>query len=99
MPESFSQPLSQPFDELWRGLLRPDKSELASMHQCGYFYMMTNAHNSVLYCGATIDLYNRVLEHRNNIFQNSFTSRYNIDKLVYFETYTFAGDAFKEKGK
>lgn len=67
------------------------------MQQSGYFYIMTNTHNSVLYCGATTDLYNRVLEHRNKIFQNSFTSRYNIDKLVYFEAYTFAGDAFQRE--
>ena len=58
---------------------------------------MTNAHNTVLYCGATTELYNRVLEHRNKIFKNSFTSRYNIDKLVYFEAYTFAGDAFQRE--
>jgi putative endonuclease len=69
------------------------------MHQCGYFYIMTNAHNSVFYCGATTELYNRVLEHRNKVFRNSFTSRYNIDKLVYFETYTFAGDAFEREKK
>jgi putative endonuclease len=67
------------------------------MPQCGYFYIMTNAHNSVLYCGATTDLYNRVVEHRNGIFRNSFTSRYNINKLVYFETYTFASDAFQRE--
>ncbi|TMI80876.1 MAG: GIY-YIG nuclease family protein [Bacteroidetes bacterium] len=67
------------------------------MQQSGYFYIMTITHNSVLYYGATTDLYNRVLEHRNKIFQNSFTSRYNIDKLVYFEAYTFAGDAFQRE--
>ena len=67
------------------------------MHQCGYFYIMTNAHNSVFYCGATTELYNRVLEHRNKVFKKSFTSRYNIDKLVYFETYTFAADAFERE--
>jgi putative endonuclease len=60
---------------------------------------MSNAHNTVLYCGATIDLYKRVLEHRNKLFAKSFTSRYNIDKLVYFKTFTLASDAFeREKG-
>ena len=60
---------------------------------------MTNAHNTVLYCGATTDLYNRVLQHRNGFFRNSFTSRYNIEKLVYFETFTFAADAFEREKK
>jgi putative endonuclease len=67
------------------------------MPQCGYFYIMTNSHNSVLYCGATTDLYDRVLEHVNKTFKNSFTSRYNVDKLVYFEAYTFASDAFQRE--
>lgn len=63
----------------------------------GYFYIMTNAHKTVLYCGATTDLYKRVQEHKNKIFANSFTSRYNIDKLVYFESLSDAADAFKRE--
>ena len=55
---------------------------------------MTNAHNTVLYCGATTDLYKRVVEHKNKTFKNSFTLKYNVDKLVYFESFTIAGDAF-----
>jgi len=34
------------------------------MHEYGYFYIMTNAHHTLLYCGATTDLYKRVLEHK-----------------------------------
>lgn len=64
------------------------------MTQYGYCYIMTNAHNTVLYCGATTDLYKRVLEHKNGVFKNSFTLKYNIDKLVYFEPFSVAGDAF-----
>ena len=67
------------------------------MHQGGYFYIMTNVYNTVLYCGATIDLYKRVLEHKNKIFKNSFTLKYNIDKLVYFESFSIAGDAFRRE--
>lgn len=58
---------------------------------------MTNAYNNVLYCGATTDLYKRVQEHKNGVFKNSFTIKYNIDKLVYFESFTMAGDAFKRE--
>ena len=60
---------------------------------------MTNAHNSVLYCGATTDLYKRIQEHKNGIFKNSFTLKYNIDKLVYFESFSIAGDAFEREKK
>jgi len=33
-------------------------------------------------------------EHKNGIYHNSFTARYNIDKLVYFEAYSMVSDAF-----
>jgi len=65
----------------------------------GYFYIMTNSHNTVLYCGATIDLYKRVQEHRNGTFKNSFTIKYNIGKLVYFESFSIAGEAFLREKK
>lgn len=58
---------------------------------------MTTAYKNVLYCGATTDLYKRVQEHKNGVFKNSFTIKYNIDKLVYFESFTMAGDAFKRE--
>ena len=64
------------------------------MPQIGFFYIMANAHHTVLYCGATDNLYRRVQEHKNKIYSNSFTSRYNVDKLVYFETFSIIADAF-----
>ena len=56
--------------------------------------MLTNTHNTVLYCGATDNLYMRVQEHKNKIYSNSFTLRNIIEKLVYFEVFTLVGDAF-----
>lgn len=67
------------------------------MHHPGYFYIMTNAHHTVLYCGATNDLYKRMQEHKNKMYSKSFTSRYNIDKLVYFETFTILEEAFERE--
>ena len=58
---------------------------------------MTNAYNTVLYYGATTDLYKRVQEHKNKIFKNSFTLKYNVDKLIYFESFSTAGDAFERE--
>ena len=55
---------------------------------------MTNAHNAVFYCGATVDLYKRIVEHKNNVYRDSFTSRYNINKLVYYEVFSNLDDAF-----
>ena len=58
---------------------------------------MTNAYNTVLYSGVTTDLYKRVQEHKNKVFKNSFTLKYNVDKLVYFEAFSIAGDAFERE--
>ena len=51
-----------------------------------FVYMMTNKYRNVIYTGVTNDLIRRVYEHRNHVIKDSFTARYNISKLVYFET-------------
>ena len=51
-----------------------------------YVYILTNRHNKVLYTGVTNNLKRRVYEHKNKLVEG-FTEKYNIDKLVYFETY------------
>jgi putative endonuclease len=48
-----------------------------------YVYIMTNR-SSTLYTGVTNNLMRRVLEHRSGV-SGSFTARYRIDRLVYFE--------------
>ena len=49
-----------------------------------YIYIMTNWNNSVLYTGVTSSLQARVFEHKEKLVAG-FTSRYNTNKLVYFE--------------
>jgi putative endonuclease len=65
----------------------------------GYAYIMTNRSNSVLYTGSTSDLYNRVQEHVSKIYPKSFTARYNINKLVYFEIFEFVDEAIAREGQ
>jgi putative endonuclease len=50
-----------------------------------YTYILTNQHNVVLYVGSTTDLKKRVYMHRNRLIPG-FTKKYNVTKLVYFET-------------
>ena len=50
-----------------------------------YVYMMTNSHRNVLYTGVTNDLQKRVYEHKKHLDKGSFTARYNVEYLIYFE--------------
>jgi putative endonuclease len=51
-----------------------------------YVYILTNDSNKVLYTGVTNNLERRCAEHSSKKYKG-FTSRYNVHKLVYFESY------------
>ena len=51
-------------------------------------YILTNKYCTVLYTGVTNDLVRRVYEHKNHLVKDSFTSKYKVDRLVYFEETT-----------
>lgn len=50
-----------------------------------YVYILTNSRHTVLYTGVTNNLQRRVWEHKNKI-GSTFTKKYNVDQLVYYET-------------
>ena len=50
-----------------------------------YVYILSNATNVTIYVGVTSNLIRRVYEHRNSADPTSFTSKYGVYKLVYFE--------------
>lgn len=47
---------------------------------------MTNFIDTVIYIGVTNNLIRRVYEHRNHLIEG-FTSKYNVNKWMYFEEY------------
>ena len=55
------------------------------MKKGGAVYIMTNAHHTVFYTGVTSDLITRIHQHKTKHYPKSFTARYNITKLVYYE--------------
>ena len=56
------------------------------MEAGGYIYILTNKNHTVLYTGVTGNLIKRIQEHKEHKFKG-FTSKYNIEKLVYFEAF------------
>ncbi len=51
-----------------------------------FVYIMTNKYNTVLYTGVTNNLMRRAWEHKEG-FGSTFTSRYRVNKLVYYASY------------
>jgi len=63
------------------------------MQYGGTVYILTNVHHEVLYIGVTSDLFTRIPEHITKVYPNSFTAKYNCNKLVYYETFGRIEDA------
>lgn len=59
----------------------------------GYVYIVTNKNNTTLYVGVTANLKERILQHKEKHDKKSFTARYNLNKLVYYEAHQQIGDA------
>ncbi|HEY2322962.1 MAG TPA: GIY-YIG nuclease family protein [Thermoanaerobaculia bacterium] len=62
---------------------------------CYVYIVSNNAHT--LYTGMTDNLPRRVYQHKTKTFQNAFTARYTLDRLVYFETLRSERDAAKRE--
>ena len=60
--------------------------------------MMTNRNKTVIYTGVTNDLKRRVQEHKDNE-GCSFTKRYSINMLVYYESFGSIYDAIAAEKK
>ncbi len=52
---------------------------------CVYVYVLANDTNVCIYTGVTNDLVRRLYEHRQEVDPKSFTARYKVHKLVYYE--------------
>jgi len=54
---------------------------------------MTTGNNSVLYTGVTSNLVERLSQHKSKKYPDSFSARYNICKLVYYENFETISEA------
>jgi putative endonuclease len=64
----------------------------------GAVYILTNQNHTTLYVGVTSDLRKRVYRHKNHFYPDSFTSKYKLYKLVYYEAFHRIEEAiYREK--
>ena len=50
-----------------------------------YVYILSNITGTTIYTGVTNDLVRRIYEHKNHLDKGSFTDKYDVTKLVYYE--------------
>ena len=63
--------------------------------------MTANRTNGVIYTGQTHELKDRILKQKTKKYKNSFSARYNVDKLVWYKEYSniFEARAMEKKLK
>jgi putative endonuclease len=63
----------------------------------GVVYILTNKNNSVLYTGVTSNLKDRIKQHKLKKHPDSFSAKYNLNKLVYYEWFDTIGEAIERE--
>ena len=61
-----------------------------------YVYILANKPNGVLYTGVTSNLVQRVWQHRQGLV-DGFSKRYNLKRLVYFESHSSITNAIERE--
>lgn len=69
---------------------------MASWNRYYCVYIATNQLNTVLYTGVTNNLIRRMYEHKEKLV-SGFTEKYNINKLVWFESFEDVNEAIKRE--
>lgn len=67
------------------------------MQKGGHVYITATKNNAMFYIGVTSNLLVRDYQHKNGVYKNSFTKRYRINKLVYYEWYDSIEDAIRRE--
>ena len=66
------------------------------MDELFYAYILTNKNHTVLYIGVTNDLKRRLKQHKQKS-NKGFSGKYNVEKLVYFESSPYVENAIKRE--
>ncbi len=67
------------------------------MDKTAFVYIMTNKNKTTIYVGLTNNICRRILEHKNHVFKNSFSKKYNLEYCIYYEEFTSIDIAIKRE--
>ena len=67
------------------------------MKHGGWVYIITNRWHTVLYTGVTASLIRRIWEHKEKLDSQSFSAKYNCDKLIYYQGFHTIEEAIAEE--
>jgi putative endonuclease len=67
------------------------------MEKGGYVYIMSSMNHTTLYTGVTSGIGARVVQHKEKFYPNSFSSKYNCVKLVYYKWFDTIIEAIAEE--
>ena len=67
------------------------------MERGGSIYFMTNKNKTTLYLGVTSNLIKRVSEHRTHFYKVSFTDKYNLEFIVFYEFHSTIEEAISRE--
>jgi putative endonuclease len=67
------------------------------MKHGGCVYIINNQYNKVLYTGVTAELRARIWEHKTKCYPESFTARFNCNKIVWYEVFQRIEQAIEKR--
>ena len=59
--------------------------------------MITNKNNTVIYTGVTSALRARIWEHKSKFYPKSFTSKYNCEKIIWYQCFPRIEEAIEKE--
>lgn len=62
-----------------------------------FVYILSSYNRRTVYVGVTNNLPRRVYEHKNHLLNDSFTARYHVDRLVYYESTSSSYEAISRE--
>ena len=62
-----------------------------------HVYMLASGKQGTIYIGVTSDLLSRVIQHKQHLFPKSFTAKYEVTRLVWFEAHDSAETAIRRE--